>query len=186
MKKKDFSTMLAQIGMLNASQKAQLLDVLSGSETAKQATDMIDEEFSTKPVCPSCSSEAVHKWGKLSGLQRYRCKECKRTFNALTGTPMARLRKKDLWLDYSQALSESLSLTKAADRCGIDRTTAFRRRWRKSSWSVRSTASGGARTISPSRSGLWKRAKALSTASLCKAAKFIISPPALAGVFLCH
>ena len=89
---------------------------------------MIDEEFSAKPTCPSCSSEAVHKWGKVSDLQRYRCKACKRTFNALTGTSMARLRKKELWLEYSQALSDSLSLTKAADRCGIDRTTAFR--WR--------------------------------------------------------
>ena len=128
MKKKDFFALLAQVATLNASQKTKLLDALSNVQLAHQATDMIDDEFSAKLVCPSCSSEAVHKWGKVSGLQRYRCKECKRTFNALTGTSMARLRKKDLWLEYSQALSESLSLTKAADRCGIDRTTAFR--WR--------------------------------------------------------
>jgi transposase-like protein len=128
MKEKDFSTLLAQIGTVNTSQKTQLLDALSEQNIVKQVADVIDEEFSAKPVCPSCSSEAVLKWGKLNGLQRYRCKECKRTFNALTGTSMARLRKKDLWLEYSQALSESLSLTKAADRCGIDRTTAFR--WR--------------------------------------------------------
>jgi hypothetical protein len=41
---------------------------------------------------------------------------------------MAHLRKKELWEQYSQALSESLSLSKAAQRCGIDRSTAFR--WR--------------------------------------------------------
>ena len=128
MKKKDFSALLAAVDTLSANQKAQLLGALSEEPSAKQPADMIDEEFSTKPVCPNCSSETVYKWGKVSGLQRYRCKECKRTFNALTGTPMARLRKKELWLEYSQALSESLSLTKAADRCGIDRTTAFR--WR--------------------------------------------------------
>jgi hypothetical protein len=48
--------------------------------------------------------------------------------NALTGTSMTRLRKKELWLEYSRALADSLSLTKAAERCGVNRTTAFR--WR--------------------------------------------------------
>ena len=128
MKKKDFSLLLAQIGTLTARQKKQLTTELSETQSVQQPAEIIDEEFSAKPVCPTCSSEAGHKWGKVSGLQRYRCKECGRTFNALTGTSMARLRKKDLWLEYSHALSESLSLTKAADRCGIDRTTAFR--WR--------------------------------------------------------
>lgn len=129
MKKKDFSALLAQIETLNTKQKAQLSSVLSASEpTLPHPAELIDEEFAVKPVCPACSSESVHKWGVVSGLQRYRCKECKRTFNALSGTPMARLRKKELWLEYSQALADSLSLTKAAGRCGIDRTTAFR--WR--------------------------------------------------------
>jgi hypothetical protein len=41
---------------------------------------------------------------------------------------MARLRKKELWLEYSNALVDSASLSKAAERCGIARTTAFR--WR--------------------------------------------------------
>ena len=129
MNKKDFSDLLAQIGSLNTKQKAQLAAVLNDSDAPKLLpAELIDDEFSAKPVCPACSSMSVHKWGVVSGLQRYRCKECKRTFNALTGTSMSRLRKKELWLEYSQALSDSLSLTKAAERCGIDRTTAFR--WR--------------------------------------------------------
>jgi hypothetical protein len=41
---------------------------------------------------------------------------------------MARLRKKELWLEYSKTLADSLSLSKAAECCGIDRTTALR--WR--------------------------------------------------------
>jgi transposase-like protein len=128
MRKKDFSSFLAQVGSLSAQQKAQLAEILVLSEAKQAPAQLIDEEFSGKATCPACASESVHKWGVVSGLQRYRCKECKRTFNALTGTPMARLRKKELWEDYSQTLSESLSLTKAAARCGIDRTTAFR--WR--------------------------------------------------------
>lgn len=128
MKKKDFSALLAQVGSLSGKQKAQLAVALADTESKQLPVQIINEEFSAKPTCPSCSSESVHKWGVVSGLQRYRCKECKRTFNALTGTSMAHLRKKELWEEYSRALSESLSLTKAAERCGIDRTTAFR--WR--------------------------------------------------------
>jgi transposase-like protein len=128
MRTKDFTTLLAQVNSLNAKQKARLVEELSQPATKPLPAQLIDEKFSRKPLCPSCTSESVYKWGVVSGLQRYRCKECKRTFNALTGTSMARLRKKGLWEDYSQALSESLSLTKAAERCGIDRTTAFR--WR--------------------------------------------------------
>ena len=110
-------------------QKVRLASVLSEPEACQpQAADIINGAFSAKPACPVCFCGSVYKWGIVDGLQRYRCKECKRTFNALTGTSMARLRKKELWLEYSQALADSLSLTKAAARCGIDRTTAFR--WR--------------------------------------------------------
>lgn len=128
MKKKDFSFLLAQVSALSAKQRSQLVEALSHTQRTPQAAELINDEFSAKPVCPQCSSAFVHKWGMVSGLQRYRCKECRRTFNALTGTPMAHLRKKELWLKYSQALSDSLSLSKAAEHCGIDRTTAFR--WR--------------------------------------------------------
>ena len=128
MKKKEFSDLLAQLSTLSIKQKALLAEALGKTEEISRPAELINEEFSAKLACPTCSSTAVHKWGIVSGLQRYRCKECKHTFNALTGTSMARLRKKDLWVEYSQALADSLSLTKAAQRCGIDRTTAFR--WR--------------------------------------------------------
>jgi transposase-like protein len=129
MKKADFSALLTQIDTLSVKQKAMLVSALDPTgEFESQPSELIDKELSVKPVCPHCSSGSVYKWGMVSGLQRYRCKECKRTFNALSGTPMSRLRKKELWFEYSQALADSLSLTKAAERCGIDRTTAFR--WR--------------------------------------------------------
>src|SRR5208282_2803170 len=68
--------------------------------------------------CPHCDSLDVVHWGKASALPRYRCKGCQRTFNALTNTPLAGLRMKDKW--PAQA--------KAAERCDVDYTTAFR--WR--------------------------------------------------------
>ena len=49
-------------------------------------------------------------------------------FNALTKTPMARLRKKELWLAHAAAMLEGTSVAKAAQRSGVHYTTAFR--WR--------------------------------------------------------
>jgi transposase-like protein len=67
-------------------------------------------------------------WGRSHGLLRFRCKSCGRTFNALTKTPMAHLRKKDRWLDHARAMIEGKSLAKTAQLCGVHPTTAFR--WR--------------------------------------------------------
>ena len=78
--------------------------------------------------CPHCGNRDVIRWGQASGLPRYRCQGCGRTFNGLTKTPLARLRKKEKWSEQSQCLIDGLSISKAAERCGVDYKTAFR--WR--------------------------------------------------------
>jgi transposase-like protein len=78
--------------------------------------------------CPHCAGREVIAWGRSSGLARFRCKSCGRTFNALTKTPIARLRKKDRRLEQARAMIDGKSLAKAAELCGVHPTTAFR--WR--------------------------------------------------------
>ena len=78
--------------------------------------------------CPHCAGRDIVAWGRADGLACYRCKGCGRTFNALTKTAMAGLRKKEQWLDHAQAMIEATSVAKAAERCGVHPTTAFR--WR--------------------------------------------------------
>jgi transposase-like protein len=56
------------------------------------------------------------------------CRACERTFNALTGTPLAGLRLREKWLDYARALVDGVSLRKAAARTNIHLETSFR--WR--------------------------------------------------------
>ena len=49
----------------------------------------IGEEYLNNRIgsCPHCSSSKYTKDGhEKSGVQRYRCKECKRSFNSYTGT----------------------------------------------------------------------------------------------------
>jgi transposase-like protein len=78
--------------------------------------------------CPHCGGRDLGRWGQASALPRYRCKACRRTFNALTGTPLSHLRKKDKWSEQARAMSEGATLAKTAERCDVHPTTAFR--WR--------------------------------------------------------
>jgi transposase-like protein len=78
--------------------------------------------------CPHCDAKEVRPWGRAHGLARYRCTDCRRTFNALSGTPLARLRHKDRWSDQAGALMTGESVAEAAGRCGVAYSTAFR--WR--------------------------------------------------------
>jgi transposase-like protein len=78
--------------------------------------------------CPHCDNRDVVRWGQASELPRYRCKACLRTFNALTKTPLAKLRMKDKWTAQTEAMIDGVSLAQAARRCGVHPTTAFR--WR--------------------------------------------------------
>ena len=53
---------------------------------------------------------------------------CSKTFNALSGTPLAHLHHKERWLAYADCLLNSFSVRKAASQVSIHRNTSFR--WR--------------------------------------------------------
>ena len=155
MESQEFRLWLSGIVKLSAEQRAQaaaILDGLCGAE-AKAAVDDVEADAAGEAVatsargrdrsdalgyvghikvgaqgCPHCSGRNVVSWGLSNGLARYRCKDCLRTFNALTKTPMARLRKKDQWLAYAATMVEGTSVMKAAQACQVHYTTAFR--WR--------------------------------------------------------
>jgi len=78
--------------------------------------------------CPSCQGAHLVRNGQADGLQRFKCRGCGITFNGLTGTPLARLRHRQKWLEQAKVLEEGMSVRKAATRLGVHRTTAFR--WR--------------------------------------------------------
>ena len=78
--------------------------------------------FAAAPRCPHCQSNAMAKWGSANAMRdRRNAGSCKATFNALTGTPLAQLHKRELWIGHAQALVDGISL---------------RRRWRPASTSI--------------------------------------------------
>ena len=88
----------------------------------------IEAAFAAELECPHCQSKRIGKWGTANRLKRYRCKDCKVSFNCLTGTPLAQLHKRELWAGQAQVLVDGISLRKAAVRLDVDLGTSFR--WR--------------------------------------------------------
>src|SRR5260370_14433910 len=95
-------------------------------------------------------------------MRRYRCTSCKRTFNALTGTPLAHLQKREKWLDYARAIVDGLSLRKAAKRVGVHLETSFRWRHRFLSASKNAKAATVPGIVEADETFILKSAKAPS------------------------
>ena len=123
-----WKTFIAQFAGLNRRQRLAGIFLLRGAASQDVIVALVESVARQRLHCPACNSNHAHRHGHAHGLQRYRCAPCGRTFNALTGTPLARLRHKSLWLDYADCLLASDSVRKAASQLGVHRNTTFR--WR--------------------------------------------------------
>jgi transposase-like protein len=128
MKAQDFRTLVEQLGDLSPVQRDALVEALTAKGSGDQVVAMIETRFAAAPSCGHCGAADFKPWGSASGLKRYMCRACERTFNALTGTPLAGLRLREKWLDYARSLVDGVSLRKAAARTDIHLETSFR--WR--------------------------------------------------------
>jgi len=128
MKSTEFKVWMRSIERMNRNQRDKLRQRLEGKENADEIIALIERKQNDKPACPYCEATELYHWGKASELQRYRCRQCSRTFNALTGTPLARLRHKEKWFEYEQTMVQGLSIRKSANSCGITSNTSFK--WR--------------------------------------------------------
>lgn len=124
----DFVKLLGQLAILTKEQHTQMRIALDGP--LHTSTSAVASVIPGPNVCPHCQApgQQLRPWGQSHGLARLRCRACGKTSNALTGTPLAHLRKRERWLPYAQALVEGVSVRQAGQRCGVDKNTAFR--WR--------------------------------------------------------
>jgi len=84
--------------------------------------------------CPHCRTAGAHLHGKdKNDRPRFRCRtvECRRTFNILTGTPMARARKLKRWGHYLSHMTDHRSVRKIIEAgIRVNHTTVWRLRHR--------------------------------------------------------
>ena len=130
MESKQFQKLVEQLSDLSEVQRAALLEAVRGGKPANEAIALIEQRFAAAPACGHCGSNELRQMGRGQRLQalQVQSRGCGRTFNALTGTPLAQLHRRDAWMDYARALVDGVSLRKAAKRTKVCLDTSFR--WR--------------------------------------------------------
>ena len=114
--------------MLSPAQKWQVMDVILGESQASASLTAIEARVASRRQCPHCNTPGAVSHGMGRGLRRYKCKACKKTFNATTGTSLHGLHIKSRWLAYGECLSGGMTIRDSAKRCKLAVSTSFR--WR--------------------------------------------------------
>ena len=127
MRRREWTKLKAMVAKLTFAQRRALKEELAAEDDGAASVEVIETQ-ATRGRCPHCGNEGTVRNGSANGLQRYKCRSCHRTFNALTGTPLARLRQKPKWLAQAEVLRDGTTITQAAKRLKVARSTAFR--WR--------------------------------------------------------
>lgn len=125
MRIEDFQFWLSEAKELTPSQLQQTVEYLNQEKEPEQVIGSIVE---SNPSCPHCHHTPCGRWGNAHGLPRYHCSACGKTFNALTGTPLAHLRHRECWMKYALSMIAGETVRAAAHHCGIHKNTSFR--WR--------------------------------------------------------
>jgi len=128
MRTRELARLIGTLGKLPRDQRKMVTAELSAMESRASSIEVIESEAPARPDCPHCASRQIVKHGHCSGLQRFRCRHCTRTFNALTGTPLARLHLRGKWMGQAEALRDGLTLHQVSERLHVAQSTAFR--WR--------------------------------------------------------
>jgi transposase-like protein len=115
---------------LTRSRRRELIRQLQTLQAGEEVDAIVEERLEALRMYPHCRGRGMHsvRNGTARGLQRNLCRGCGKTFNALTGTPLAPLRYRDRLLGQPQALIDGLSITNAAQKLEVARNTGFR--WR--------------------------------------------------------
>lgn len=124
----DYLAWLTEIDDLSPAQRLDTARLLAGQPSLEAVIGLLEERIGAERGCPHCAVAGAVIRGRANGLKRYFCKGCGKTFNALTGTALARLRRKDCWTEFAASLSEGDTVKASAQRCGVAGSTAFR--WR--------------------------------------------------------
>ena len=124
-----FKSLVNQINDLSYAQLKKLRNSVEDRISSDSVGQVIAEKEDDTFICSHCDSVDISRWGRTrQGVQRFRCKACRKTFNALANTGMYRMRRPDKWIKYTEMMWDGISFRESAARLDINFRTAFR--WR--------------------------------------------------------
>jgi transposase-like protein len=90
MKAMEFKVWMKLLDRVSRGQRDKVRERLQEKTSVDRIVTLIEQSLNDEPACLYCMGTKLYRWGKVCELQRYRCRQCKRTFNALANTPLAR------------------------------------------------------------------------------------------------
>lgn len=128
MNRTEFQEWLSAVELLTNTQKLEAMNVLDGRPAGEASLAAIELGIDENRNCPHCNAPDAISRGRQRGLRRYKCRNCGKTFDARTGTPLSGLHYKERSLEYGESLAQGETVKESAERCGLAVSTAFR--WR--------------------------------------------------------
>ncbi|ANU22655.1 IS1595-like element ISPdo1 family transposase [Planococcus donghaensis] len=129
---------MQEVKKLSNKDMHRLIQFLTQSVTPLSPQEPLFEEIRDLKhkggyTCPHCQSNLSVRFGKYVvkvGLkkmnrQRYRCKDCLKTFTDVTNTPLYRTHKPDKWFDFVRCMIDGETLRKAAEKLDVHHVTLF-------------------------------------------------------------
>ena len=99
----DMADIFNEFAKLSTYHKKQLYNMIypvvnnSSDAISDYLTDIRETRFSKGTYCPHCKSIRVIGHGKYRSRQRYICKDCGKTFNDISCSPMAGTHYPEKW-----------------------------------------------------------------------------------------
>lgn len=119
----DLSIFTKHLGSLTDDELNELLSRLEIEKSRREQPEDI-KGLTVKDgnvlACPHCGSATIKKHGKRQGKQRYRCKDCGKTFVETLNTMLYRSKlTKEQWEKLVKGIVQHLTLSQIADEVGI-------------------------------------------------------------------
>lgn len=122
-----FNEMLNKLDSFSDEQINELLSRLEvkksrNTESSKQENDSVQKTL----ACHQCGSVDIVKIGHRNGKQRYRCKDCGKTFGDTNSTMLYHSRlSADNWRELLRGLIQNMPLRKIAEATGLNLYTVW-------------------------------------------------------------
>ena len=121
----NYQGILLSVRLLSTFEQARLVSELLGESQEDYLSFRRQQLYDRHANCPWCGGKHYFKWGIDKCSQRFKCKDCNRTFTEHTGTWLDGLHKKSQVKDYIELMIEGKSLDKISARLKINKKTAF-------------------------------------------------------------
>jgi transposase-like protein len=95
------------------------------SKTYKIENHSIHQTYVNGRQCPHCKSRNVVSNGNYKGRKKYKCKDCNKNYNDLTGSPFSGIHNLSKMNNYISCMVDGKSIRKSSSEVGVSISTSF-------------------------------------------------------------